>query len=219
MRLVLAALSGPLTVIVLMIAIALCAVLALERMRVDIFPTVGEKAIYVAQPYSGLDPAKMEGYLNYYFEYHFLYINGIQYIESRNIQGASLMKLVFQPDTDMADAMAQTVGYVNRARSFMPPGTVPPFITRFDAGSVPVGQLTFLGPNRTQAEIQDLALNRVRPVFAKLPGVSAPPPFGGNQRTIVVTLDPNKLKQHQVSPEEATVAVNKATIVMPSGNL
>jgi multidrug efflux pump subunit AcrB len=219
MRLVLTALTRPLTVIVFMIAIALCAVLAVERMRVDIFPTVGEKAIYVAQPYSGMDPAQMEGYLNYYFEYHFLYINGIQYIESRNIQGASLMKLVFQPDTDMADAMAQTVGYVNRARSFMPPGTVPPFITRFDAGSVPVGQLTFLGPNRTQAEIQNLALNRVRPVFATLPGVSAPPPFGGNQRSIVVTLDPNKLREYGVSPEEATVAVNKASVVMPSGNI
>jgi multidrug efflux pump subunit AcrB len=219
MRLVLAALTKPLTVIVCMVALALCAFLAIGRMRVDIFPTVGEKAIYVAQPYSGMDPAQMEGYLNYYFEYHFLYINGIQYIESRNIQGASLMKLVFQPDTDMAEAMAQTVSYVNRARSFMPPGTVPPFITRFDAGSVPVGQLTFIGPDRTQAEIQNLALNRVRPVFATLPGVSAPPPFGGNQRSIVVTLDPNKLRQYGVSPEEATGAVNKASVVMPSGNI
>jgi multidrug efflux pump subunit AcrB len=219
MRLVLAALTRPLTVIVVVIALALCSILAIERMRVDIFPTVGERAIYVAQPYSGMDPAQMEGFLNYYFEYHFLYITGIQYIESRNIQGASLMKLVFQPDTDMADAMAQTVGYVNRARSFMPPGTVPPFITRFDAGSVPVGQLTFVGPNRTQAEIQNLALNRVRPVFATLPGVSAPPPFGGNQRTIVITLDPDKLREYQVSPDEATVAVNKASLVMPSGNV
>ncbi len=219
MRLVLAALARPLTVIAFVIAIAVGAILAVERMRIDIFPTVGEKAIYVAQPYSGMDPAQMESYLNYYFEYHFLYINGIQYIESRNIQGASLMKLVFQPDTDMADAMAQTVGYVNRARSFMPPGTVPPFITRFDAGSVPVGQLTFLGPNRTQAEIQNLALNRVRPVFATLPGVSAPPPLGGNQRTIVITLDPNKLREYSISPAEASSAVNKATLLMPSGNI
>lgn len=219
MRLVRAALTRPLTVIVLVIAIALCAVLAVERMRVDIFPTVGEKAIYVAQPFSGMDPAQMEGFLNYYFEYHFLYINGIQSVESRNIQGASLMKLVFQPDTDMADAMAQTVGYVNRARAFMPPGTVPPFITRFDAGSVPVGQLTFIGRDHTQAEIQNLALNRVRPVFATLPGVSAPPPFGGNQRTIVITLDPDKLREYQVSPDEATTAVNKASVVLPSGNV
>ena len=88
--------------------------------------------------------------------------------------------------------MAETVGYVNRARAFMPPGTVPPFITRFDAGSVAVGQLVFSSDTHTQGELQDFALNRVRPLFATLPGVSAPPPFGGNQRTIVVTLDPGQ---------------------------
>ncbi len=219
MRLVLAALTRPVTVIVALVAIALFAGLAVRRMPVDIFPKVGDPAIYVAQPYGGMDPAQMEGYLTYYYEYHFLYITGIDRVESKSIQGAALMKLIFHEGTDMAQAMAETVGYVNRARSFMPPGTVPPFITRFDAGSVAVGLLIFNGPAHTQGELQDFALNRVRPLFATLPGVSAPPPFGGNQRTIVITLDPDKLRQYGVSPEEAVSAVTKATLVMPSGNM
>src|SRR5438552_1461348 len=143
MRLVLAALSRPLTVVVALIALALCAALALQRMPVDIFPQVGDPAIYVAQPYGGMDPAQMEGYLPYYYEYHFLYITGIEHVESKSIQGAALMKLVFHPDTNMSEAAAQVVGYVNRARAFMPPGAVQPFIVRYDAGSVPVGQLVF----------------------------------------------------------------------------
>ena len=219
MRLVLAALSRPVTVLVALVAVALCAILAIERMPVDIFPQVGDPAIYVAQPYGGMDPAQIEGFLTYYYEYHFLYITGIDHVESKSIQGAALMKLVFHTDTDMAQAMAQTVGYVNRARSFMPPGTVPPFITRFDAGSVAVGQLVFSSQTRTLSEMQDLALNRVRPLFATLPGVSAPPPFGGSQRTIVVTLDPDKLRQYRISPQEAIAAVSDATLVMPSGNM
>jgi multidrug efflux pump subunit AcrB len=219
MRLVLAALSRPLTVVVALIAIALCAVLALQRMPVDIFPQVGDPAIYVAQPYGGMDPAQMEGYLTYYYEYHFLYITGIDSVDSKSIQGAALMKLVFHQGTNMAQAMAETVGYVNRARAFMPPGTVPPFITRFDAGSVAVGMLVFSSAAHTQGEMQDFALNRVRPLFATLPGVSAPPPFGGNQRTIVVTLDPDKLRQYRISPEEAIAAVSKSSVVMPSGNM
>ncbi len=219
MRLVLAALSRPITVVVALVAIALCASLAVQRMPVDIFPKVGEPAIYVAQPYGGMDPAQMEGYLTYYYEYHFLYITGINRVESKSIQGAALMKLIFHEGTDMAQAMAETVGYVNRARAFMPPGTVPPFITRFDAGSVAVGQLVFSSAGHTQGELQDFALNRVRPLFATLPGVSAPPPFGGNQRTIVITLDPGKLRQYQISPQEAIAAVSKASLVMPSGNM
>jgi multidrug efflux pump subunit AcrB len=218
-RLVLAALSRPFTVIVALVAVALCAVLALQRMPVDIFPQVGDPAIYVAQPYGGMDPAQMEGYMTYYFEYHFLYITGIDRVESKSIQGAALMKLVFHEGTNMSQAMAETVGYVDRARAFMPPGAVPPFITRFDAGSVAVGQLIFSSATHTQGELQDFALNRVRPLFATLPGVSAPPPFGGNQRTIVVTLSPDKLQQYRISPDEAIAAVSKATLVMPSGNM
>src|SRR5271167_4908023 len=219
MRLVFAALSRPVTVVVALIALALFSFLAVQRMPVDIFPQVGDPAIYVAQPYGGMDPAQMEGYLTYYFEYHFLYINGIDTVESKSIQGAALLKLMFHEGTNMSQAMAETVGYVNRARAFMPPGTVPPFITRFDAGSVAVGQLVFSSATHTQGELQDFALNRVRPLFATLPGVSAPPPFGGNQRAIVITLDPAKLRQYQISPQEAISAVSKATLVMPSGNM
>jgi len=218
-RLVLAALSRPLTVVVALIAIALCALLAVRRMPVDILPQVGDPAIYVAQPYGGMDPAQMEGYLTYYYEYHFLYITGIDHVESKSIQGAALMKLVFHPDTNMSQAMSETVGYVNRARAFMPPGTVPPFITRFDAGSVAVGLLVFSSAAHSQGELQDYAINRVRPLFATLPGVSAPPPFGGNQRTIVVMLDPAKLQQYRISPEEAIAAVSRSSVVMPSGNM
>src|SRR5678809_39704 len=219
MRLVLAALSRPITIVVALVAIALGAYLAVQRMAVDIFPKGGDPAIYVAQPYGGMDPAQMEGYLTYYYEYHFLYITGIDNVESKSIQGAALMKLTFHEGTDMNQAMAETIGYVNRARDFMPPGTVPPFVTRFDAGSVAVGQLVFSSATHTQGELQDYALNRVRPLFATLPGVSAPPPFGGNQRTIVIMLDPDKLHQYQISPDEAIAAVSKGSLVMPSGNM
>src|SRR5712692_6124249 len=219
MRVVLAALSRPVTVVVALIAVALCAVLALQRMPVDIFPQVGDPAIYVAQPYGGMDPAQMEGYLTYYYEYHFLYITGIDHVESKSIQGAALMKLVFHADTNMSQAMSETIGYANRARAFMPPGAVPPFITRFDAGSVAIAQLVFTSPTLSPGEMQDIALNRVRPIFATLPGVSAPPPFGGNQRTIVIRVDPERMRAYRVSPEEAVAAVNRASIVMPSGNV
>src|SRR5437879_3490809 len=139
-------------------------------MPVDIFPNLNLPVIYVAQPYGGMSPAQMEGYLVYYYEYHFLYITGIESVESKSIQNVGLVKLTFHRGTEMSQAVAQTVGYVDRARAFMPPGTVSPFVLRFDAGSVPVGYLVFSSPSRTVGEIQDVALNRVRPLFALCPG-------------------------------------------------
>src|ERR1700750_3021126 len=219
MRLVLAALGRPMTVVGALIAIALCAVLALERMPVDIFPQVGDPAIYIAQPYGGMDPAQMEGYLTYYYEYHFLYITGIEHVESKSIQGAAVLKLQFHPGTDMAQAMAETVSYVNRARAFMPPGTVPPFVMRFDAGSVPVGNLVFSSETRTVGQLQDAALNLVRPLFATLPGVSAPPPFGGSARSIVVNLKPDRLRAYNMAPDQIVSAMAAANLISPSGNV
>src|SRR5215212_9220792 len=219
MWLVFVAMRRPITILVAVLAVALTSIVAIRQMKVDIFPKLGAPAIYVAQPYGGMDPSQMEGYLTYYYEYHFLYITGIEHVESKNIQGIALMKLVFHPETDMSQAMGEVVGYVNRARAFMPPGAVPPFIMRFDAGSVPVAQLVFSSSTRSVPEMQDIALNRVRPIFATLPGVSAPPPFGGSQRTIVVRVDPEKLRQYRLSPDEVVSALNRATIVLPSGNV
>src|SRR5436853_486485 len=196
MNLVQTALRRPFTILVLVVAVVLGAGVALQRMTRDIFPPLGVPTIYVAQPYGGMDPAQMEGYLTYYYEYHFLYITGIEHVESKSIQGASLMKLQFHPGTDMSQALSETIGYVNRARAFMPPGSVPPFVMRFDAGSVPVGNLVFTSPTRGVGEMQDLALNRVRPLFATLPGVSAPPPFGGNARSIVIQAEPDRLRAY-----------------------
>src|SRR6266481_5958233 len=180
------ALRHPYTVMVAVLSIVLGSAMAVSRMKIDIFPSLNLPVVYVAQPYGGMDPAQMEGLITNYYEYHFLYIGGIHHVESKNVQGTALMKLYFQPGTDMAQAMAETVGYVNRARAFMPPGTVGPFIMRFDTGSVPVGYLVLKSETKSIGEIQDQALFKVRPMFSTLPGVSAPPPFGGNQRTVVV---------------------------------
>jgi multidrug efflux pump subunit AcrB len=188
-------------------------------MPIDIFPNLNLPVIYVCQPYGGMDPAQMEGLLTNYYEYHFLYISGIHHVESRNVQGMAIMKLFFHPGTNMPQAMAETIGYVTRSRAFMPPGTVSPFITRFDAGSVPVGYLVLSSETKSVGEIQDQALFKVRPVFASLPGVSAPPPFGGSQRTVVVRLDPNRLRSYKMSPDEVISALTTGNVISPSGTV
>jgi multidrug efflux pump subunit AcrB len=236
MNLIIAALRHPLTVMVALVAITLGFGLALGKpvveqigykyppglpkgMEVDIFPALNLPVIYVCQPYGGMDPAQMEGYLTNYYEYHFLYITGIHHVESRSVQGVALMKLFFHPGTNMAQAMAETINYVNRSQAFMPPGTVSPFVMRFDTGSVPVGYLVLRSDTRSVAEINDLALFRVRPMFSSLPGVSAPPPFGAGARSLVVTVDPQRLQSYQMSPEEVVLAISRGNTLSPSGNV
>ena len=130
------ALRHPITTMVAIAAVVLGSGLAMIRMKVDIFPALNLPVIYVAQPYGGMDPGQMEGLIANYYEYHFLYITGIDHVESKNIQSVALMKLYFHPGTNMAQAMAETVSYVNRSRSFMPTGTLPASKRMMKGGTV-----------------------------------------------------------------------------------
>lgn len=219
MNLIQGALRKPITVIVAIIAILIFSSVAIRNSKIDIFPTLGLPTIYVAQTYGGLSPQQMEGFITSYYEYHFLYITGIKFVESKSVQGVALIKLQFHEGTDMATAMAETVSYVNRSRSFMPPGTLPPFVMRYDAGSVPVGQLVFSSETKTLSEIQDLALFKVRPMFASLPGVSAPPPLGGNQRTVLIKADPERMRSYGLTPDDLVTAIAKNNTISPAGNI
>jgi multidrug efflux pump subunit AcrB len=219
MKLIIAALRHPVTILVSIFAILFFSWLAVDNTKVDIFPKLGLPTVYVAQPYGGLSPEQMEGFITSYYEYHFLYITGVKYVDSKSIQGAALIKIEFNEGTDMSQAMAEVVGYVNRSRAFMPPGTVPPFITRFDAGSVPVGQLVFRSETRSLGEISDLALFKVRPMFSTLPGVSAPPPFGGNQKTVLITVDPDKIRNYHLTPDQVVQSLVKTNTISPAGTM
>jgi multidrug efflux pump subunit AcrB len=214
-----ASLRRPITVLVLVAGTVFAGWLAMSRMKVDIFPALNLPVIYVCQPYGGMDPQQMEGLIANYYEYHILYVNGIHHVESQNVQSTTLLKLYFHPGTDMSEAMASVVAAVNRSRAFMPPGTVPPFITRFDTGSVPVGYLVLSSETRSIGEIQDKALFRVRPMFAAIDGVSAPPPFGGTSRTVVVRADPDRLRAYGLSADDVVKQLATGNTIAPSGQI
>jgi multidrug efflux pump subunit AcrB len=212
------ALRRPITVIVVVLAVVLAGATAVSKIPQDIFPNLDVPVIYVAQPYAGMDPAQMEGYITSRYEIGFLYVSGIEKIESKSIQGMTLIKLQFYSGTDMANAMAETINQIQRAQRFMPRGAVPPFVIRFDAGSVPVGNLVFSSETRGQSELQDLAANRIRPMFAAIPGISAPPPFGGSERSIVIHLNADRLRACNLAPLDVVEALGNTNIMSPSGN-
>jgi multidrug efflux pump subunit AcrB len=217
MWLVIAALRRPITVLVAVVGLIVGAALAVARMPRDIFPDLELPVVYVTQTWPGMTPAQVEGLIVSKYEDHFLYIAGIEHIESRSVQGVTMLKLYFHPGTDTSYALAQVTAMAYRAAAFMPPGTLPPFIMRLDQGSFPAAQLVFESKTRSDTEINDLALFKVRPMLATLPGVSAPPPFGGKTRMIMVSLNPDRLRAYGMSPEEVAVAVANINVTLPEG--
>lgn len=219
MSLVTSALKKPLSVVVLTIGLFLFSVLAVINIPIDIFPKLNLPTIYVIEPYGGMSPQQMEGFFATRLQDQFLYVNGIKNISSKNIQGLTMIKLSFYESTNMAEASAQVALQVNRAMKFFPPGALPPQVVRFDASSLPVGQLVFSCPNRSLKDIYDLANTRVRPMFGSVPGLSAPPPFGANSRSVIINVDPNRLRSYNMNADEVVEAIAKNNVMTPSGNI
>ena len=117
------AMKRPITIVAAVLSMVLVAVMAITSMKQDIFPDLKIPAIYVIQGYGGMSPEQMEGYITSTYELYFLYVPGIEHIESKSIQNVAVIKVFFQPDTDMASAMAAVVAMANRATSLMPHGT------------------------------------------------------------------------------------------------
>src|SRR5271169_6238148 len=213
------ALRRPVTVMMLVLALALGGLFSVYQMQKDIFPALNQPILYVIHNYGGMDPKQIEGLITNQYELFFQYVNNVEHVESRSIQNMVMLKLYFQPGTDMAEATAQTVAYSNRALSIMPVGSLPPYVVRLDAGSLPVGYLVFESPSRSVGELEDLALYRVRTMFSGLAGISSPPPFGGNIRTIVVNVDPDRLRSYNLSPQDVVDAIDRGNFISPSGNV
>ena len=214
-----AALKRPITVLVFFIGLLLFSVMAVRSIPIDIFPRLNLPTIYVIEQYGGMSAQQMEGFFATRMQDQFLYVNGIKTIESRNIQGLSLIRLTFYENTDMAEASAQVALQVNRTMAFFPPGALPPQVVRFDASSLPVGELVFSSKTRPLKEMFDLAITRVRPLFATVPGLSAPPPFGSNARSVLINVNPEKLRMYNLSADEVVAALTKNNAITPSGNL
>jgi multidrug efflux pump subunit AcrB len=192
---------------------------AIRDIKIDILPTMNLPVIYIAHPFGGYTPTQMESYFGKAYINILLFANGIKSIETKNVQGLMLMKLTYYEGTNMAQAASELSALSNRAQAIFPPGSQPPFIIRFDASSLPVGQLVLSSPIRSNNELQDIANTYVRSSFTAIPGLLAPAPFGGSPRTIEINVDPVLLRSHNLTVDQIVDAVRINNQTAPPGNV
>src|SRR6476661_4594561 len=146
MGLIKTALRKPISILVIVVGVFFFGINAVRNIKIDIFPDLNLPVIYISHPFGGYTPTQMEGYFGKQYVNLLLYVGGVKSIETKNIQGLTLMKLSFYEGTNMAQAAAEVSAFSNRAQAIFPPGTQPPFIIRFDASTLPVGQLVLSSP-------------------------------------------------------------------------
>ncbi len=219
MGLIKSALRKPISILVIVMGLFFFGINAVRNIKIDIFPELNLPVIFISHPYGGFTPTQMEAFFAKNYVNLLLYVSGVKSIESRNIQGLTLIKLTFYQGTNMAQAAAEVTSFTNRAQAIFPPGSQPPFILRFDASTLPIGQLVLGSKIRSNNELMDLANVYVRSSFTSIPGLVSPAPFGGNVRTVVIKCDPELLRAHHITPDQVVEALRNNNQATPAGNV
>ncbi len=213
------AINTPYLIVVVCAIIAILGGVAVVQMPVDMFPSTNIPVVVVATFYSGMPPEQIEGDITYHLERFFTLASGIDHIESRSLNGVSIIRVYFQSDTN-ADIDAATIA--NLAVSDMkdlPPGTLPPVVLKSDASSLPVCLVTINGDGMTDGNLKDIAQNFVRNQLAAVHGAAIPQPFGGPWRQIQFYVDPSKLEARQISPMDVVRSLSQANVILPAGDV
>jgi multidrug efflux pump subunit AcrB len=213
------AIKTPYLIIVVCAIIAILGAVSVVQMPVDMFPAMNIPVVVVATFYAGMPPEQIEGDITYHLERFFTLASGIDHIESRSLNGVSIIRVYFQSNTN-ADIDAATIA--NLAVSDMkdlPPGTLPPVVLKSDASSLPVCLVTMNGDGMSDGNLKDIAQNFVRNQLASVPGASIPQPFGGPWRQIQFYVDPFKLEARQISPMDVVRSLSQANVILPAGDV
>jgi multidrug efflux pump subunit AcrB len=213
------ALAKPISILVFVGGLFFFGIQAIKEIKVDILPQMDMPVIYVAQPFGGYTPDQMEAYFAKGYVRLMVFNNGLKSIETKNIQGLTLVKLSYYQGTNMAQAAAELTALCNRAQAIFPPGTQPPFIIRFDSSTIPIGQLVMSSETRTNNELADLANEYVRSSFTSVPGLMSPAPAGGSPRAITINVDPSKMRSHNLTTDQIVAALTENNRTAPSGNV
>ena len=212
------AIRTPHFIVVACLIVAIMGTVSALRMPVDMFPAINIPVVVVATFYSGMPPEQIEADITSRLERFFTLASGIEHIESRSLPGVSLIKVYFQPGMN-PDAAVTTIANLAMAElSRLPPGTLPPFVLKFDASSLPVCLVTLQGRGSERNAAARSSRSTSCAINWRRAGRRVPQPFGGRQRQIMVYVDPLKLEAHQLSLMDVVRAVNDSNLILPAGN-
>jgi multidrug efflux pump subunit AcrB len=213
------AISTPYLIVVICLVIILVGTVSVVRMPVDLFPAMNIPVVAVATFYPGMPPEQIEGNITFHLERFFTLASGIDHMESRSLSGVSLINVYFQPGTNPDSAVTTIASLAMAEISHLPPGTLPPFVLKFDASSLPVCLVTLKGEGLSETQLKDVSQNVVRNQLAGVPGAAVPQPFGGRWRQMMLYVDPAKLEEHQMSLMDVVRSMNESNVVLPAGDV
>ena len=213
------AITRPVFILMLMLASVLLGFIAFRSMRVEENPDVEFGAITVTSIYPGAGPDEINTLVSRRLEESISGVNGLREVTSISQEGVSVVVANFEVGTDMNAALNDVRSKVDAEAGGLPDAVEKPTINKFDSGSSPVMTLALRSDTLDNQALRDLADEKLKDRFARLPGVGAVSVSGGDVREIQVQLRKDRLMSYGVGINSVVTALRGASLNVPSGRI
>lgn len=205
---------------VLAILLLLLGGLSARKMSTDILPAVNIPAINLIWTYQGLNPQEMASKLTSFSELAVMNnVDNLREVRSETINGVGIVRITFQPGTNVTDAFTQVTSVSQTILRRMPTGTNPPLIVPYVPSSVPIIQLVLASDTLTDGALYDYARLQLRAQIQSIPGIRLTLPYGGASRQVMIDLKPEALQAYGISASDIARATATQNLTLPSGAL
>jgi len=213
-------LKRPYTVLSVVILVVLLGTLAILRMPTDIFPEIDIPVVSVVWTYNGMSAEEIQNRILVKHERQMAsLVDDISRIEANSYNGVGVIKVYLHEGADVSRAVSQLTSSAQTVLKSMPRNITPPLIVRYGATDVPIIQLSIKSRYLPDQRMTDFGQQVLRPNLAAVHGAQVPYPYGGKPRVIMVDLDMDSLRSHNMTPTDVVTALGEQNLQAPSGDV
>ena len=199
----------PVLALVISSLIVMLGMLAIKQLPVRQYPMLESSTITIATRYPGASADLMQGFVTQPIAQAVSSVEGIDYLTSSSVQGASLVTVRMELNRDSPQALTEVMAKVNQVRYKLPAGAFDPVIERSAGDSTAVAYVGFASDTVSAAQLTDYLARVVQPMFSTIDGVAKVETFGGQQLAMRLWLDPAKLAARGLTASDVAAAVRR----------
>ena len=183
-----------------------------------VFPEMQFNRMIVMADSGDLPPEQMLVSVTRVLESAVYGVNGVVLVRSTTTRGSAEIDVTFGQSTNVVNTFQLVNAAVADAKSRLPEGTNVE-ARLLSTATFPVIDASLSSRTRSLTELTDIAFYDVVPSFHRIEGAQRVEVVGGKYREFIVRLDPARMLEHQLSPQDVIDGLTKANVIASAGRV
>jgi len=197
----------PVLSIVVSLLILVLGARAVFQLPVSQYPQTENAVVTVSTTYYGADAQTIAGFITQPLEAAIAQAQGIDYLSSNSVAGASIITATLRLNYDSNRAMTEINTQVNSVRNQLPPQAQQPVITVQIGQQIDAMYLGYFSDTIPPNNTTDYLLRVVKPKLDSIDGVQTAEILGGRTFALRAWLDPQRMAARGISADDVYAAL------------